>query len=554
MKLPQVLADPAGLGRRASPDDFGGGQGMAAMGQAVSGVGDIAGRLLDVQQTTLVNTAISDSSVALSELETQESRNPDYAGRGARFLKTSKEIRKGFSNGLLPKYQAQFDNNYGPMSARGVSRIRSGAWKDTIDTGKATLDVLGRRFAIDAVAAPPGAQRQEKIDNYYNALDVARGQGLISDQDGVKRSERFIDEVMGGDVRQLISQDPFAAISALDSTDGRFSDLTPETRAIHRAQAVRSYEANLRSAANGIARGMAQDERMRAQAEEKSEVILDGWLEAGDTAAVENWMARPENDGILDSESRRWYRTRIKAGDGLGRSVTNPDTYIALAAMTNMDIGDLRVSGYEPGKGDGSGDDYPTAKPLGRDEMLSSRINAAYRDNRLSRSDRDQLLKAREEHRFGGAEKHLEASLRAGIFSGDAGISKIRAQEALSDFLDWRTDPANRKASRADAMDIARLLVRDGTIVPLDEQPASQLGFSSRLKYVGGDTNRKTRRIDAEASAKALLAARNAGDLTDYEFAYEMNNLTRSRKQESQNITREEEKAARERAANAARK
>jgi hypothetical protein len=488
----------------------------------------MAGRLLDVQQTTLVNSAISDASVALSELETQESRNPDYAGRGARFQKNAKEIRESFSKGLLPRYQDQFNNNYGPMAARGVSRIRSGAWKDTIDTGRATLDVLGRQFAIDAVAAPPGPQRQEKEDEFFFALDMARGQGLISAQDGIRRVEKFVDEVMGGDVRKLISEDPLAAIAALDDPVGRFSRMTPEQSAIHMDQAVRRYGANLRSEANAISRGAANDERVRALAEEKNEVVLDGWLESGDVAKVEEWMADDDNAGILDSESRRWYRTRIKEGGGLGQSVTNPDTYIALAAMTSMDIDDLRLTGYEAEAGDGSPEDNPTGAPLGREEMLSSRINAAYRDNRLSRTDRDQLLKARDEHRFGGAQKHLETSLRAGMLTGNAGpLSRIKAQEALAEFIDWRIDPANRKASRTDAMDIARKLVRDGAFVNYLELEQAKLNRSPLV-----EVDLTTKRIKEEASAKAILAAKHDGRLTESEYQYEMHNLTRSLEQE----------------------
>lgn len=291
---------------------------------------------------------------------------------------------------------------------------------------------------------------------------------------------------------------------------------------------MRRYEANLRSEANSISRGAANDERVRALAEEKNEVVLDGWLESGDVAEVEKWMAEPANAGILDSKSRRWYRTRIKEGGGLGQSVTNPNTYIALAAMTSMDIDDLRLTGYEAEAGDGSPEDNPTGAPLGREEMLSSRINAAYRDNRLSRTDRDQLLKARDEHRFGGAQKHLEDSLRAGLLSGNAGPpSRIKAGEALAEFIDWRTDPANRKASRADAMSIARMLVRDGSFVNYQDLEQVKLNVSPLLKR-----DPVTKRIDKKASATAILAARNDGRLTETEYAYEMHNLTRSLEQE----------------------
>ena len=511
-KIPQVLADPAGLGRRAVPRDMGGGEGMAAMGQAVGGIGDVAERLLDVQQTTLVNRAISDSSVALSELETQEAQNPDYAGRGARFQKQAQEIRKSFSDGLMPKYQTQFENNYGPMSARGMSRIRSGAWKDTIDTGRATLDVVGRQDAIDAVAAPPGPQRQEKVDGFIRKLAVARGQGLITEQDGVKRSEQFIDEVMGGDVRQLIRENPQAAIEELSNPTGRFTAMTPEKRAIYTDKAVRRYELNLRSEANAISREMRDEEQRRALAEEKAEVVLDGHLEANDVAEVEGWLDDPDNAGILDSESRRFYRRRIKEGGGLGQTVTNTDTYIALSDMTSMDIEHLRA--MEAHK-------MPSGRKLSREEILADRINEAYRDDRLSQTHRDSLIAASEEHRFGQVQKYLKESLDAGIFAVKDPGARVRQQEALAEFTDWRTHPDNRNASRREAMVIARSLVTDATLMSKEKGGVFDLksaGFIVRDEASG--------RVDEEASMVALSAAVDRGELDQKEFKNQVVRLT----------------------------
>ncbi len=516
-KIPQILADPAGLGRRAVPRDFGGGEGMAAMAGAVGGIGDVAERLLDVQQTTLVNRAISDSSVALSELETQEAQNPDYAGRGARFQKQAQEIRKSFSDGLMPKYQTQFENNYGAMSARGMSRIRSGAWKDTIDTGRATLDRMGRQMAIDAVAAPPGPQREEKVEEYHHALAVARGQGLITEQDGVKRSEQFIDEVMGGDIRQLIRENPQAAIEELSNPTRRTSGMTPETRAIYMDKAVSRYAVNLRSEANAISREMRDEEQRRAVAEEKAEVVLDGHLEANDVAEVEDWLDDPDNAGILDSKSRRFYRRRIKEGGGLGQTVTNTDTYIALSDMTSMDIEHLRAM---------EAHEMPSGRKLSREEILADRINEAYRDDRLSQTHRDSLIAASEEHRFGQVQKYLKESLDAGIFQGNA-AARVRQQEALAEFTDWRTHPDNRNASRREAMDIARSLVKDAADLGKEQGGVFDL---KPPRFIVRDE--ASGRIDEEASLKATVDAVNRGDLKQDEFQYQVFRLTNDVRQE----------------------
>ena len=60
------------MGRQAGPRDFGGGEGDAAMAQAVAQVGQVTEKMLDLQQTTKVNSAVAESAVALSQLESAE--------------------------------------------------------------------------------------------------------------------------------------------------------------------------------------------------------------------------------------------------------------------------------------------------------------------------------------------------------------------------------------------------------------------------------------------------------------------------------------------------
>jgi len=262
---------------------------------------------------------------------------------------------------------------------------------------------------------------------------------------------------------------------------------------------------------------MVNAERRRAVAEEKAEVVLDGHLEANDVASVEDWLDDPDNAGILDSESRRFYRRRIKEGGGLGQTVTNTDTYIALFDMTSMDVEHLRE--MEAHK-------MPSGRQLGREEILADRINEAYRDDRLSRSDRDSLIKASEEHRFGQVQKYLKESLDAGIFEGNA-PARVRQQEALAEFTDWRTHPDNRNASRREAMAIARGLVEDAADLGKEQGGVFDL---KPPRFIVRDE--ASGRIDEGASMKAMVDAKNRGDLKQDEFQYQVFRLTNDVRQE----------------------
>jgi hypothetical protein len=76
-------------------------------------------------------------------------------------------------------------------------------------------------------------------------------------------------------------------------------------------------------------------------------------------------------------------------------------------------------------------------------------------------------------------------------------------------------------------MDIARKLVRDGAFVNYLELEQAKLNRSPLV-----EVDLTTKRIKEEASAKAILAAKHDGRLTESEYQYEMHNLTRSLEQE----------------------
>jgi hypothetical protein len=265
------------------------------------------------------------------------------------------------------------------------------------------------------------------------------------------------------------------------------------------------------------------EERLRKKAQVTAEAVLDGHLESGEVAEVEDWLNDSENAGVLDTKSRRWYRNRIKEGGGLGQSVTNTDTYIALFGMTSMDIDDLRAVEAE---------DMPSGRELGREEILADRINEAYRDNRLSRNDWEKLIEASEEHRFGQAQKYLKNSLTAGTLSGGEGaaLSRIKAQEAMAEFTNWRVMPENRNASRRDAMVIARGLVEDAAF--LNRKTNESFDLDESPYFVRDEA---TQSLNEKATMDALVKALNRGGadgIDRQQFDYQVFRLTSEAKQE----------------------
>ena len=109
-KIPQVLADPAGLGRRAVPRDFGSGEGMAARGQTATELGDISLQLFEQEMPAKVSGALGEATRALNDLSLEVDAEPDHHKRNQMYAEGSGKIANQFREGLrYPKFQGLFD-------------------------------------------------------------------------------------------------------------------------------------------------------------------------------------------------------------------------------------------------------------------------------------------------------------------------------------------------------------------------------------------------------------------------------------------------------------
>ena len=440
-KIPQYTHQPAQLGRQAGPRDFGGGEGDAAMAQAVAQVGQVTEKMLDLQQTTKVNSAVAESAVALSQLESAELENGDYLGRAERYRDGAAEVRKKFSAGLLPSYMAEYEDRFDPSRARGEARVRKDAWTDTIKDAKASLDIAHRTLSVDAVQAVSDTDRDGVFLDYDAQLARAEQQGLINAEEMTKRHYAFRDSVMSGDVREIIRSNPKEAIGQLADPEGPFATAKPERLGIWMDRAYSAYEADLRKQAidgDREWRRRERDDKRKGRAAQKlviSQIELDtpeGLEEAG--------RVLDENQDVMGAEDYLQLRRYIRSGGDIGEVKTHPGVYSELSRLTTMDIDDIR--------------DEIGVEDLGvsGDEILEDAIWLQYIDRTITKSDADRLVAATRDHRFGAAESHL-------VMIGELAMKSARVPHPLlaleaagmvQAFQEWKSD--NPKASRVEAM------------------------------------------------------------------------------------------------------
>ena len=227
MKLPQVLADRASSGRRAAPRDFGGGEGMAAMGQAVSGIGDIAGKLFEEEMSAQVSGSLGEATRKLNDLSMEVQAQPDHNARNKMYADGASKIASEFRKGLhYPRFQGMFDERLEGTLERGRVGIKQGVEKAQIDSAKANrlLFIESKTDALENISDPTARVQamneiREEFDagvrgGLWNAGQAAAMQ--IKLEDRIAAHELITEsQATAGELRDLHPADQIAAVQAL---------------------------------------------------------------------------------------------------------------------------------------------------------------------------------------------------------------------------------------------------------------------------------------------------------------------------------------------------
>jgi len=186
-KLPQALAERTSLGRRAVPRDMGGGEGLAALGQAVGGIGDIAGRLFEEEMSADVSGSVAEANRALNDLSMQVQANPDHNARNKMYadgaLKIAREAREGLR---YPKFQGMFDERVEGSLERGRVGIAQGVRKAQVDSASANrMKSIETTFDGMANISDPDERGLER-DKIYTEIQALVDGGLWSASQGAQ--------------------------------------------------------------------------------------------------------------------------------------------------------------------------------------------------------------------------------------------------------------------------------------------------------------------------------------------------------------------------------
>lgn len=486
--LPRLQAGPAPAPRRASGEDFGAGVGAARQQRAgvLDQVAEASERILSAREGARAGRALSEAQLELEQVHDSLRDDPDESTHEARFEAATKEIGERHRKSLFGAWQGEFADRFAEASTRGAMRVRDGVRTRRIQAGiadtNATIETLSDLYARSGDDA--------HLEQGAEAVGRAAGAGLITPEQARESVATLRSRGARGLFLRLVREDPMNARQLLVDRAGGMQNMSELEResALAEAELGIAHDLQERRAATELARREREDARKRAA--DEAQKSADELLFAGRTGELQQLLAQTRD--VMDAGQRRFYLDAIRDGGRAPEGKTNRAVYSDLYG---------RAAAGEP---------------------VAGEIDTAYRAGDLTREDRDRLIGAQEDRRFGEPEKFLRDSLEVGesALGQERFVAQAKSAEALRAFGDWKRDHPD--ATRAEAFEESRRLVQEAAVVDLSQLEVAQL--APRYAVRGDDG-----RIDIAATAAATQAALDSGQLDAPGFEEQKRRILRIR-------------------------
>jgi hypothetical protein len=156
---------------------------LAAIGQAVSEAGDVAGHLFEQEMSARVSGALGMATRELNDLSLEVDKAPDHNTRNDIYAKGSSKIAAKFRESIgSPKFQQDFDLRFEGTLEHGRMKVAHGVRQSQVASSAANrlMFIEGKLDSIEDEANP--ALRQQAIEEIYREADKGVEGGLWSDE------------------------------------------------------------------------------------------------------------------------------------------------------------------------------------------------------------------------------------------------------------------------------------------------------------------------------------------------------------------------------------
>lgn len=245
-RLPRYIQQviPTG-GRNASAADFGGGEGLVAIGQALGQVEDTAEKLFRLDSVRKANAASVKASTELGNFALDLESDPDYDTHEERFNEYAEKVKAEASKDVryrdvAKQLDTQMDYRIGQM---GIS-VRKNAVSQMVAVGRA--DLSENLTELAAMGAKNPEAREETVVEGFKTISITQSLGFITPPEAAVKKSNFIKDVF---LHEMDANPAIAESLIADIHDEDYAkhldaqDIRALTNAARTTQA--NYEANL---------------------------------------------------------------------------------------------------------------------------------------------------------------------------------------------------------------------------------------------------------------------------------------------------------------------
>lgn len=450
------------------------GQGIAALGQAMTQIAGIAAQVRDQERALKLSQMTTGATAQIETFVTGMSEDSDFDTQPDRFDAFAQAIDRqaqetaGPDRALYQSWKQQMT----PVTLRKALDVRQAAVKGQNQRNRATLaDVL--RGITSLVGADP-AQDEELFNRGLLQINDAEMRRTFDPEEAQKLRAGFTDDMAAARVRWDILQDPETAEQRLLA--GEYPSLSSERRAVWLERAVSASDARIRRAQAEEDRAYRLEERARKEAADAAQVEGDKLL--ANSNLTPDWI--DQHRDVLDPEDYRYFYRALTSDGG----VTDRDLYssLRLRAVSEDIRGEarqaLRAGKIQP-------DDFDRLAGLVEASLVEKSLPNFYK-----RGD-----------------AYIRQALRTSDVNFDPAAEQ-RLAEALDDWHVWAS--ANPQATPEQARQAYRNLVDDYQFIDLRNNPL----IERRPRYLVGTRNAP----DIHATAAETMAAYERGELTRAQF------------------------------------
>lgn len=319
--MPQLpLARQTSLGRRASPDDFGGGAGDQAQAFTINRGAEITSQLFEAEGQSQVAIRLAQASTELNEFQAELQEDPDFRNHEARFADFQKETVQKHGDSLsIPKFRGEFNRRIAAAAEQTRVKVHDFANAKAIDLGRAqgteAVTILSRLAGQSETSDERGAY----LSQLGETIQGMERDGLITATAAVKLRQSVVDDMTMGDVLKEIREDPEGAAQSLLA--GEFG-LDPDQTQRMVDKALKASDVELRRQQVGLERERKQTDRIRKEQERTANRNLTLKAAPGTAGITEQDVL---NEPHLSTSDFREFMTIVGNGGTLRDSVSNPE-------------------------------------------------------------------------------------------------------------------------------------------------------------------------------------------------------------------------------------